>query len=125
MRQKYSRQREAILNNLKKRYDHPTADEVFMSLKSEIPNISLGTVYRNLSSLNEAKDIQKISTGKIEHFDGNPMPHNHLVCNSCKRVYDIDLEVKTDLINEAQSVSGAKIEEYKLYFYGICHNCRK
>ena len=50
---KRSRQREAIRQCLTGRYDHPTAETVYMSIKDEFPNISLGTVYRNLSLLSD------------------------------------------------------------------------
>ena len=59
---KYSRQRESIKNFLVTRYDHPTAETVYMEIRKEFPNISLGTVYRNLSLLSEIGEIQKISS---------------------------------------------------------------
>ena len=60
---KYSRQREAIKTFLAGRYDHPTAETVYLGIKEEFPNISLGTVYRNLSLLSDIGEIQKLSTG--------------------------------------------------------------
>ena len=59
---KYSRQREAIKTFLAGRYDHPTAETVYLGIKEEFPNISLGTVYRNLSLLSDIGEIQKLST---------------------------------------------------------------
>ena len=77
---KRSRQREAIRQCLTGRYDHPTAETVYMSIKDEFPNISLGTVYRNLSLLSDLGEIQKITvSGGPDRFDGNPAPHYH--CN--------------------------------------------
>ena len=73
---KRSRQREAIRQCLTGRYDHPTAETVYMSIKDEFPNISLGTVYRNLSLLSDLGEIQKITvSGGPDRFDGNPAPH--------------------------------------------------
>ena len=67
---KYSRQREAILDNLKSRVDHPTADMLFQSLRKDDPKISLGTVYRNLGLLAELGRINKISAQNgIERYD--------------------------------------------------------
>lgn len=75
---KRSRQREAIRQCLAGRYDHPTAETVYMSIKDEFPNISLGTVYRNLSLLSDLGEIQKITvSGGPDRFDGNPAPHYH------------------------------------------------
>ena len=60
---KRSKQRESIKKFLISRYDHPTAETVYMNIKEEFPNISLGTVYRNLSLLADIGEIQKLSTG--------------------------------------------------------------
>ena len=76
MMQRYSRQREAVLENLRARYDHPTADMIYTDLKKSFPNLSLGTVYRNLAVLCEAGTILKIGTsgdGK-ERYDGHIHP---------------------------------------------------
>ena len=59
---------------------HPTADTVYAGIKAEFPNISLGTVYRNLSLLVELGEIAKISTGDgPDRFDCNTKPHSHLI----------------------------------------------
>ena len=90
---KHSRQRDAILLNLSQRYDHPTAEMVYFDIKEQYPNISLGTVYRNLSLLAELGEIQKISTGVgPDRFDGNPAPHYHFFCSKCGSVIDLEME---------------------------------
>ena len=72
---KYSKQREAIKNFLVTRYDHPTAETVYLNIRKEFPNISLGTVYRNLNLLAEIGEILKLSPGiGPDRFDGNPAP---------------------------------------------------
>ena len=77
---KRSKQRESIKKFLISRYDHPTAETVYMNIKEEFPNISLGTVYRNLSLLADIGEIQKLSTGiGPDRFDGNPKPHYHFI----------------------------------------------
>ena len=79
-----------ILKNLQSRRDHPTADMVYESVRMEQPNISLGTVYRNLAFLSENGQILKISTGTgPDHFDGCTNPHVHFVCRSCGKVIDM------------------------------------
>lgn len=78
---KYSRQRESIKEFLMTRKDHPTADVVYENMKKIYPNISLGTVYRNLSLLSEIGEIQKLSNfGGADHFDGCVEPHCHFMC---------------------------------------------
>ena len=66
---RYSKQRESIKNYLCGREDHPTADMIYTSIREEYPNISLGTIYRNLSLLVEIGEIQKITTDGADRFD--------------------------------------------------------
>ena len=121
---KYSRQREAIKCFLMTRKDHPTADVVYHSLRADFPNISLGTVYRNLAQLAENGDILKISTSaNKEHFDGFVHRHFHFVCNKCDKIYDVDLDGMDEIKNQAAEKLNADIEDYSLIFYGICENC--
>ena len=82
---KYSKQRELIRENLLSRYDHPTADDVYASVKLILPNISLGTVYRNLSFLVEQGEVLslKLGDGK-EHFDGTIDSHATLFYGTCQ-----------------------------------------
>ena len=87
---KYSRQREAIKEFMMSRKDHPTADSVYMHIRDEYPNISLGTVYRNLQLLTELGELQKIRVGDgLDHFDADTSLHYHFYCNSCGAVIDI------------------------------------
>ncbi len=84
---KYSRQREAVKEFLASRIDHPTADTVYTNLREKFPNISLGTVYRNLSLLADMGEIIKITTGDgADRFDGRITPHNHFICRKCHKV---------------------------------------
>ena len=88
---KKSRQREAVYDFLMTRKDHPTADFIYENVRKTFPNISLGTVYRNLNLLVELGQAQRFSTyDGYDHFDGNPAPHYHFVCNKCRCVLDID-----------------------------------
>ena len=90
---KYSRQREAIKASLMNRCDHPTADALYASIREEFPNISLGTVYRNLNLLVETGEIRKLSCGSgADHYDGDVSPHYHFVCRECGHVYDMDIK---------------------------------
>lgn len=121
---KYSRQRECIKEFLANRYDHPTAESVYINVKKEFPNISLGTVYRNLALLTELGEIQKISTGiGPDRFDGNVKPHYHVFCSKCGSVMDLKME-SIDHINViAEHEFDGKITGHITYFYGICKEC--
>ncbi len=121
---KYSRQREAIKEYLTQTKDHPTADTVYMNIRNQLPNISLGTVYRNLNLLAELGDIIKIDCqdGSVR-FDGDTKPHYHFVCKECGRIADIKME-SIDHINViANALFGGKIEGHVTYFYGKCAEC--
>lgn len=122
---KYSRQRELIKKNMLSRYDHPTADAVYDSIRKEIPNISLGTVYRNLKLLVANGELLSLDMGDgKEHFDGTVTPHYHFICNNCGCVQDIMMDEPDDIIKEASNHFDGKILGQKTYFYGLCRDCR-
>ena len=80
---KYSRQRELIKEFLMTRKDHPTADIIYQSVRKENPNISLGTVYRNLTLLCGDGEINRLNVGDgTDHFDADISPHYHFVCGN-------------------------------------------
>jgi Fur family peroxide stress response transcriptional regulator len=108
-----------------KRYDHPTAETVYTSIKDEFPNISLGTVYRNLSLLSDLGEIQKITVnGGADRFDGNPSPHYHFSCRKCGCVMDLPLTLEEDLNELAARNFSGTIESHRILFTGICPNCK-
>ena len=122
---KYSKQRESIKNFLVTRYDHPTAETVYLNIRREFPNISLGTVDRNLNLLAEIGEIQKLSPGiGPDRFDGNPAPHYHFICRHCGCVMDLTVS-GLDHINilAGQDFDG-EIEGHITYFYGACPSCK-
>ena len=86
---RFSKRRQCILDNLESRKDHPTADMVYRSVRDQIPNISLGTVYRNLKDLADEGVIISFTQNGKEHFDGNNHPHMHLCCSVCGKIEDL------------------------------------
>lgn len=121
---KYSRQRASIQEYLLQTHEHPTADTVYLHVKKEFPNISLGTVYRNLSLLTEVGELQKISTGiGPDRFDWNTAPHYHVLCTKCGCVMDLKLE-NIDHINIlAGNEFEGRIDGHIAYFLGTCKDC--
>ena len=123
----YSRKREAMLDKLRSTNCHPTADWLFRELREDYTDLSLGTVYRNLSLLKEEGDI--ISVGVIngqERFDGFVEPHGHFVCKKCNSVLDIDLSVQqAEFGKHLQSLANYKVEQFECNAYGICDMCIK
>ena len=125
---KYSRQRESIKNYLMATKEHPTADEVYMNVKQEFPNISLGTVYRNLNLLTDIGEAIKISTPNGgDRFDGKLEPHNHFLCTKCGRLLDLELDMQSiDEVTRlaAENFDGV-ITSSSTLFYGECSECIK
>lgn len=123
---KYSRQREAIKLFLKERKDHPTADTVYQNIRKEFPNISLGTVYRNLSLLSDLGDIRKISYGNNpDHFDCETHQHYHFICSECNEVTDLDMPTLDEINMAAKSDFDGDIYGHNLFFYGKCKSCKE
>ena len=122
---KRSVQRELIRNNLTHRTDHPTADMVYQSIREELPNISLGTVYRNLRFLVDQGDALslKLGDGK-EHFDGNVNPHFHFICTQCGCVDDIFMPSIDEICTIAAQYYSGNINGHSTYFYGTCPKCK-
>ncbi len=123
---KYSRQREVIKDFLINRKDHPTADTVYMNVREQYPNISLGTVYRNLTLLADLGEIQRLRVGDgVDHFDADVSPHYHFVCTECGSVIDLEMESIDHIIDIAGMNFDGHITGHVTYFYGICGNCSK
>lgn len=123
---KYSRQRESIKEFLMTRNDHPTADVVYENMKLIYPNISLGTVYRNLSLLTDIGEIKKLSSfGGADRFDGRTDQHCHFMCTECGRVMDLETEGMHQLLEKAGENFKGKISYYNARFFGLCEECLK
>ena len=120
---KHSKQREAILAELRSRKDHPTAEDLYFTLKAEMPNLSLGTVYRNLNMLASDGVILKISFEGADRYDGNKELHYHFRCFECGRVTDVDMPPINDINSTAQAYAKGRIDTHELIFSGVCNEC--
>ncbi|MDP8207563.1 MAG: transcriptional repressor [Candidatus Electryonea clarkiae] len=121
--QRRSKQRQTILDELKKLTTHPTAVEMYEIVRETLPNISLGTVYRNLEMLAANGNIVKLKFGTSARFDGNSSRHYHVRCIHCGEVNDID-ELPEDFVKQDfDKLGGYKIVGCKVEFVGICPTC--
>ena len=121
---KYSRQRESIKACLMGRRDHPTADHVYLTIREVYPNISLGTVYRNLNLLVELGEIQKLTCGDgKDRFDAVVAPHYHFLCRKCGAVMDLPLKPMPETERYAEEAAGVKVDSHMIYMYGTCTEC--
>jgi len=125
MEYRKSQQRERILEILKETKSHPTADWVYMKLKEEIPELSLGTVYRNLKVLMEQGHIQKLPLGStFDRFEAKIAPHYHLVCEKCGLVEDFEMPHYSTINSQAEKMSAFKISRHRIDFFGLCEKCQ-
>jgi len=120
-----TKQREAILRYIQNTTSHPSADMVYDSLRKEIPNISKGTVYRNLKVLQERKQISELSfKGAVSRFEGRQDSHYHFRCENCGRVFDIDEPIDKTLDRRVAEKTGLKILSHQIEFRGLCKDCQ-
>ena len=123
---KQFRKRNAILECLRSTDTHPSADMVHEMLRPDHPDISLATVYRNLSLFKKQGLIQSVATvSGIERFDANTNPHVHFICSNCDAVMDLpQIEVPQRLSCDVESCSGCQVSSCQLTFTGLCGNCQ-
>lgn len=123
---KYSKQRNVILQNVLQRCDHPSVEDIYVSVKQEIPNISLGTVYRNLNMLVNMKQIRKIhiSTG-CDRFDKTLEIHAHFCCIKCNQIYDIMDSSLEGIYHIIEKNTAHHIILHDTVLIGICSSCNR
>ncbi len=123
-----SMQRQLILSELRGVDSHPTADQVYDLVRRKMPRISLGTVYRNLESLVEAGEIQKLElAGRQRRYDGNAQRHLHIRCECCGGVGDVCLEqtVGQEVLAASKAATGYRVTGYRLELSGVCPACQE
>ncbi len=119
---RYSKQRQLITDIIKSRCDHPTADMIYLSAREVQPNISLGTVYRNLKQLAEERKILTLETeDKKIHYDGDLSRHSHFICSDCGKI--IDLFAPAPVPTELDKI-GVSVQSEKCVYYGKCPDCQ-
>lgn len=118
-------QRQIIFEELSKVKTHPTAGEVYDMVRSRLPRISLGTVYRNLELMVREGLILKLETGGTQNrFDATTAPHYHIRCLLCDRVDDLDCPVDDSLEVDAATRTNYSVMGHHVEFTGICPSCR-
>ncbi len=105
---------------------HPTVEQVYEKAKLRYPNISLGTVYRNLNQLSEHGILKKIcsSYGSVR-FDGRTDAHFHMICKCCQKVFDVELGEMLGLEDKLMDKFGFQVSEYEISIQGVCCDCKE
>lgn len=124
--QRMTRQRKILMQLLNRKNWHPTAEEIHDILREQAPNISLGTVYRNLDILSRDGVIQTLETGGVQrHYDGNGEPHSHAQCRQCNEIWDVEFQLAAWPLPKIMGCPGFTVTGYKLVFEGICQMCQQ
>ena len=124
---KTSKKRQAILDALLETHTHPSAEQLYQRLKPRYPDLSLGTVYRNLSLFADRGDVLRL--GPVhgqDRFDGRTDPNAHLLCTRCGQILDVELPPEAETLSAAVArATGAAVSSYSLFFRGLCAECRQ
>lgn len=118
-----TRQRQLILEMLKKQRSHPTADEIYASLKVIDTKLSRGTVYRNLNLLVGEGKVKQVKLQGAERFEFSSELHYHLTCTVCGKVSDVEMCYDASLDNKLSEMTGYKVKQHRIVFEGQCPEC--
>lgn len=122
---KQFKKRNAILECLRSTNAHPSAEMVHQMLQKSYPDISLATVYRNLSLFKQQGLITSVcSVHGTERFDAETAPHVHFVCDHCDRVLDLEQIVIPEALTHQVDDTGCRVSACSLTFTGICRECQ-
>lgn len=122
---RHSQQRDMIYNYLVSTKEHPSAEMIYEALKVEAPNLSLGTVYRNLKLLEELGLVRKVTTlNNVERYDAWCEDHVHFVCNECGAVLDLP-DFDDSIIKKSIKKNNVNIKWMNLILGGTCEKCSK
>lgn len=117
-----TKQRAAVLEVIHSGKLHRTAEEIFAEAQKIYPAISRATVYNNLKALEEEKHIRRISgEGASARYDSSYIPHGHLFCTECGRIYDFHVP---DFNETLEGITGCDVDSYELRLKGVCKACR-
>ncbi len=115
-----SKQKDLINKIIKESMLHLTAEEIFTLARKEMPNISLGTVYRNLSVLNDEKEIRKFTNDGTDFYDKSWNPHGHIICPCCGKIDDYNSSLITQILTKDLN----EFISYQLTISKKCNNCK-
>ncbi|MDP6647540.1 MAG: transcriptional repressor [Dehalococcoidales bacterium] len=118
-----SKPRGAILEELQKIKTHPRGDELYDIVRRRLPQISLGTVYRNLDLLRRQGRVAAIFCGDFNRYDGDISSHPHFLCRRCKRLWDFEASGIPEKIEPVREDDVFQVEGHYIVFYGLCDRC--
>ena len=118
-----TKQLDVVWNEISNDKSHPTADQIYERVRKKIPNISLGTVYRNLQKLVAENQLQVITLDRTQHFDPLLDRHQHFICKGCGRVEDVFVGTDDEIRPSTFLPGGFTVTSHQLSWYGTCTSC--
>lgn len=123
--QRFTEQRAAVYRYLHRTRTHPSADDVFTSVRGVIPDISLATVYKSLETLVSCGLASKLTySDGSARYDGRTDPHAHARCMVCGTVRDLPGRLSADSFPHLGDLPGFSVEGYRVELIGVCEACR-
>ncbi|NLW12025.1 MAG: transcriptional repressor [Clostridiaceae bacterium] len=122
--QRNTKQRKLVLDAVRARFDHPSADQIYLDVRTQDDNISRGTVYRNLNILFQTGEINQVKMPKSDRFESRLDKHYHLQCLECGELWDLPLDYNDDIDEQAAGKTGYIIHRHRTTFEGICPECQ-
>jgi Fur family peroxide stress response transcriptional regulator len=105
---------------------HPSARQLYITIKRLFPTISHATVYKTLALLKEMDQVLEIDLRNDSHYDGNrPQPHPHLICIKCNKIIDAEVSLDQESLRRLEQASGYKILRPQISLYGLCQDCKE
>lgn len=125
MNSRNTKQKELILNILNQK-THPTIQDIYTYAKKQYPNIGQATIYRNVNRLVEERKIVKLPNSDNEsyHYDGNVLPHDHLICKHCGKIIDIFDNNYDEILDKIEKNNSIKIDKIVVLLEGTCTSCQ-
>lgn len=125
MKQRHTKQRRLILEEVQSRCDHPTADQIYLAVRAKDGRISRGTVYRNLGILEEEHELTHVKVPAADRYDSRVDPHYHMVCTRCGAVMDAPFPYQGAFDQQTEPATGFRIECHRTVFEGLCAECQR
>ena len=123
--QRNTKQRQLVLDAVRARCDHPSADEIYLDIRAIDGHISRGTVYRNLNVLVRQGKVLQVKLPNIDRFEAQLDKHYHLLCTECGSVCDIPLPYHEVMDKQVAETTGYTIERHRAIFEGVCPDCQQ
>ncbi|HPR34671.1 MAG TPA: transcriptional repressor [Anaerolineaceae bacterium] len=123
--QRNTHQRQLVLDAVKARHDHLSADQIYLDVRALDPKISRGTVYRNLSVLVQQGEVLQVKLPHMDRFEWHAERHYHLICQECGAVCDAPLPYDDQLDEKVAKETGFIINRHRIVFEGLCTECQR